>query len=198
MAASDAKPIPKKGVAHRITFPIYSTTGALITGATALDSEVSKDGGTFADCTGEAGEIATASGVYALDLTATEMTADTVAVIVKTSSANAIIPVIVLYPEETGDIRVSVTEMATDVITSTALAANATTEIQFGLATSSDLVTIANAVGDLATAVGAIPTPPSADDIWEAEIAPADDISAAGVPTARRRLRQLWQDNVKR
>jgi hypothetical protein len=43
---------------------------------------------------------------------------------------------------------------------------------------------------------------PSAADIAEAvlesEIAVADDVSAAGTPTVRRRLRQLWQDNVKR
>jgi hypothetical protein len=70
MAAGDANPWPIKGVAYRITFDLRLTTGALAPGATGLDSEVSKDGGTFVDCTNEATEIATASGIYYLDLTA--------------------------------------------------------------------------------------------------------------------------------
>jgi len=108
MAASDALPVPRKNAAYRITFEIRKNDGTLITGATALDSEVSKDGGTFADCTNEATEIATSSGVYYLDLTSTEMNADCVAVVVKTSSTGACPPVFVLYPQETGDIRVDV------------------------------------------------------------------------------------------
>jgi len=89
MAASDAKPFPIKNKAFCVVFPILDADGDLVTGASALDSEVSKDLGTFADCTNEATEIATASGVYYLDLTATEMNADIVTVIVKTSSSGA-------------------------------------------------------------------------------------------------------------
>ena len=114
MAASDAKPIPQKNVAYRVTFPIYDNDGDLVTGAAALDSEVSKDGGTFADCTNEATEIATSSGIYYLDLTATEMNADTVAVIVKTTTTDAKTTPIVMYPEEAGDIRVNVTQLSGD------------------------------------------------------------------------------------
>ena len=109
MASTDAKPVPQKNVAYRVTFPILDADGDLVTGATALDSEVSKDGATFADCTNEATEIATASGVYFLDLTSTEMNADTVAIIVKTTSVGAKTTTIVMYPEEAGDIRVNVT-----------------------------------------------------------------------------------------
>lgn len=116
MAASDAKPIPQKNVAHRITFPILDADGDLVTGATGLDSEVSKDGGTFTDCTSEATEIATSSGMYFLDLTASEMNADTVAVIVKTTSAGAKTTPIVMYPQEADDIRVSVTYWSTSAI----------------------------------------------------------------------------------
>jgi len=111
MASTDAKPIPQKNAAYRVTFPIYDADGDLVTGATGLDSEVSKDGGTFADCTNEATEIATSSGMYYLDLTSTEMNADTVAVIVKTSSSGAKTTVLVLYPEEAGDLRVNVTQV---------------------------------------------------------------------------------------
>ena len=109
MAATDARPIPKKNVAYRVTFPILDADGDLVTGATALDSEVSIDGAAFADATAEATEIATASGMYFLDLTAGEMNGDTIAIIVKTSSAGAKTTPIVLYPEEAGDIRVDVT-----------------------------------------------------------------------------------------
>ena len=114
MAASDAKPVPVKNAAYRITFPIYDADGDLVTGATGLDSEVSKDGGTFADCTNEATEIATSSGVYYLDLTSTEMNADTVAIIVKTSSGGAKTTIVVLNPQEAGDIKVDVETISDD------------------------------------------------------------------------------------
>jgi hypothetical protein len=107
MASTDAMPVPKKNVAYRLTVPLLDADGDLVTGASGLDSEISKDGGTFADCTNEATEIATSSGVYTLDLTATEMNADTVAVIIKSSSAKT--TVVVLYPQEGGDIRVDCT-----------------------------------------------------------------------------------------
>lgn len=107
MAASDAMPVPKKNVAFRHIFPIFDADGDLVTGATGLDSEVSKDCGTMTDCTNEATEIATASGMYYLDLTATEMNADSVTIVVKTTSSGAKTTPMVLYPEEDGDIRVT-------------------------------------------------------------------------------------------
>ncbi len=97
MAATDAKAIPIKNSAYRVTFPILDADGDLVTGATALDSEVSIDAGAFADATAEATEIATASGVYYLDLTAAEMNGDTITVIVKTTSAGAKTTTLVLY-----------------------------------------------------------------------------------------------------
>lgn len=109
MASTDATAIPVKNQAYRVTFPIFDADGDLVTGATGLDSEVSKDGGTFADCTNEATEIATSSGMYFLDLTSTEMNADTVAVIVKTSSSGAKTTPLVIYPQEGADLKVSVT-----------------------------------------------------------------------------------------
>lgn len=109
MASTDARPIPIKNTAFRVTFGIFDADGDLVTGATGLDSEVSKDGGTFADCTNEATEIATSSGMYYLDLTSTEMNADCVAIIVKTSSSGAKTTPIVLYPAEGGDIDCDVT-----------------------------------------------------------------------------------------
>lgn len=109
MASTDARPQPLKNTAYRVYFPILNDTGALVTGATGLDSEISKDGGTFADCTNEATEIATSSGMYYLELTSTEMNADAVCIIVKTSSSGAKTTPIVLYPAEATDIPVNVT-----------------------------------------------------------------------------------------
>lgn len=79
----------EKNAIFNVQFPIYDADGDLVTGAATLDSEVSKDGGTFTDCTNEAAELATASGFYRLVLTATEMDADEVAVITKTGTAGA-------------------------------------------------------------------------------------------------------------
>lgn len=124
MASTDARPIPQKGVAYRAYFPIYDADGALVSGATGLDSEVSKDGAAFADATNEATEIGS-SGLYYLDLTATEMNADAVIVVVK--STEGLTQPIILYPEESGDLRVNVTQIeggdATDQIAAVVVAA---------------------------------------------------------------------------
>lgn len=149
MAASDATPLPIKNQAYRVTLPIYDQEGDLVTGAAGLDSEISKDGGTFADCTSEATEIATASGIYFLDLTATEMNADTVAIIVKTSTTGAKTSVIVMYPTEATDIPVNVAGMNANTLTASALATDAVTEIQSGLAFASALTTVGGNVSSV-------------------------------------------------
>jgi len=107
MASTDARPVPIKNTAFRVTFPILDNDGDPVSGAAGLDSEVSKDGGAFADCTNEATEIGS-SGFYYLDLTATEMNADTVAVQVKTSTTDAKTQPLVFYPQELGDMKVDV------------------------------------------------------------------------------------------
>jgi hypothetical protein len=98
MAASDGRPIPKKNAAYRVTFPIFDNDGDLVVSAGGLDSERSIDGGTFADCTNEATQIATNSGMYYLDLNASEMNGDTIAIIVKTTTTDAKTTPIVVYP----------------------------------------------------------------------------------------------------
>jgi hypothetical protein len=90
MASTDAQLAPWRNNALRITFALRLNNGQVNSGAAGLDSEVSKDGGTFTDCTNEATEIASSSGIYYLDLTAGEMDGDTVAIVVKSSTANAI------------------------------------------------------------------------------------------------------------
>lgn len=105
-AAGDAHELPIYGAHFRATFPILDADGDLVTAAGSLDSEVSKDSGTFADCTNEATEVATSSGMYFLDLTGAEMEAKVVAVIVK--SAGGKTTPMVLYPK-----RLSVLESGT-------------------------------------------------------------------------------------
>jgi len=78
----------KKNAEFLLVFPIFDADGDLVSNAADLDSEVSKDGGSFIDCTNEAAEIGT-SGIYKLTLTATEMNADIIAVITKTSTTGA-------------------------------------------------------------------------------------------------------------
>ena len=178
MASTDARPIPIKNTAYRVTFPILDADGDLVTGATGLDSEVSKDAGTFADCTNEATEIATASGMYYLDLTSTEMNADCVAVIVKTTTSGAKTVPIVLYPQESGDIKVDVqsyggtagtfasgrpevntthaagTAWGSGAITAASIAADAITDAK--VASDVTIASVTGAVGSVTGAVGSV------------------------------------------
>lgn len=91
-------PYPIYGVPYTLVMPIMDADGDLVTGAADLDSEVSLNGDTGADCTNEATEIATNSGTYYLSLTAAEITANVVTGITKTSTAGAKTTTWALYP----------------------------------------------------------------------------------------------------
>lgn len=147
MASTDARLIPYKNAAWRVTFSILDADGDPVSGATGLDSEVSMDGGSFADCTNEATEIGS-SGVYYLDLTNSEMNADTVAIRVQTSSSGAKTTIIVAYPQEADDIRASVTYWAGSAVASPDTAGHPKVTVKSGTGTgevslSSGLVTLA-------------------------------------------------------
>jgi len=88
-----------KNTAQRIVFPILDADGDPVTGAAAdtPDSEYSLDGGSFQDITDEIHEIATASGVYYLDLAQGETNGDVVAIQVKTATAGTKTTVLVFY-----------------------------------------------------------------------------------------------------
>lgn len=101
---------PKKGAEFLLIIPIFDNDGDVVTGATGLDSEISKDAGAFTDCANEVTELGS-SGIYTLTLTATEMNADVVAVIVKTSTTDAKTTPTVIY---TSSLQLSVT---TSIIT---------------------------------------------------------------------------------
>ena len=102
---SNALPYPVYGAPYGVTFPILDADGDLVTGAASLDSEISKNGDTFADCTNEATEIATSSGMYYLLLTATELTTDAATIIVKTATAGAKTTPLALYPRKLVTLR---------------------------------------------------------------------------------------------
>jgi hypothetical protein len=105
MAASDARPVPRKNAAFRHYFAIRKNDGTLITTWAGADSEMSVDGAAFADCTNEATEIGT-SGVGYIDLTAGEMNGDSVTLKVTVTNTSALPVVVTFFPEEAGDFRV--------------------------------------------------------------------------------------------
>lgn len=106
MAATDARPVCRKGVAWRLYFALRTSAGALYTSWAAQDSEVSLDGASFADCTNEATEIGT-SGCGYLDLTSSETNAD--CIVIKIATTGGLTAVFTVFPEEAGDYRADVT-----------------------------------------------------------------------------------------
>jgi hypothetical protein len=133
MASTDARPVPIKNTAFRLTFAMRLNTGSVNSGAAGVQAKVSKDGGTFANTTNAPTEIATSSGIYFLDLTATEMNADCVAITVTSSTTNAVTFSAQLYPTKSGAIPVDV-----DSINTSTTAADA----QQALADSAPLATV--------------------------------------------------------
>jgi len=89
---------PVYGLPYTVVLPMLDADGDLVTGATTPDSEISLNGDTFADCTNEATEIATSSGMYYLSLTAAEMTTDVAAIIAKSATTGMKTTPLVLYP----------------------------------------------------------------------------------------------------
>ena len=114
---------PKRATAFTWVFPIRDSSGAPVTGVAGLDSEISKDGGAFADCTNEATEIGS-TGFYSLLFTTTEMTADYVTVQVKSTSYPAV-GVFILTAESTWDEGVDAKAVLTGGITTASFAAGA-------------------------------------------------------------------------
>lgn len=98
VSPNDAHPFPIYNARFRVIFPILDADGDLVTAASTPDSELSQDSGTFADATNEATELATSSGMYYLDLIATEMDTVSTTIIVKTGTAGAKTTPLTLHP----------------------------------------------------------------------------------------------------
>jgi hypothetical protein len=109
MSSSDALPIPRRNTAYRVYFPLLKNDGTILTGWTSPAATISKDGGTSASATNTPTEIASSWGIGYLDLTSTEMNADAVIVKATATNSGALAQVLVLYPQEAGDIRVNPT-----------------------------------------------------------------------------------------
>jgi len=128
---------PKKATAFTLVFPIYDVSANLVSGATGLDSEISKDHAAYADCTSEAVEIGT-SGTYWITLTGgagNEMDADHILYKVTSTTTNAKPTVRELYTSaNTGD------EIGTS-ITRTGISKNVEFKLPFAMVLSSDRVT---------------------------------------------------------
>src|SRR3990170_5495844 len=157
---------PKRATAFTAVFPILDADGDLVTGAANLDSEVSKDLGTFADCTNEAVELATASGMYYLTLTATEMTADIVSIIVKTTTSGAKTTALVFYTAANlmDDIKTDtaaiVAKLPTNYLMGSSVVTAKDDEID-AIKAKTDLIGTSVALesgGNLATIAGKLPT----------------------------------------
>lgn len=104
----------KKNTALTLVFPLTDADGQPITGAAALDSERSQDGGAFADCTNEAAEMFDGTvpiGWYALTLTATELNYGVISVRVQTSTVG-IMPLAFMLTTYTEPLDDANTELA--------------------------------------------------------------------------------------
>lgn len=125
-AAGDAHEFVIYGAHFRVSFPLLDADGDLVTGATTPDSEVSQDGGTFADASNEMTEIATSSGMYYLDLIGTETDCKQLCVICKSATAGMKTTPIVLYPNRLPILESGVAEAgASTTITLAAASASA-------------------------------------------------------------------------
>ncbi len=105
MAATDATYFPVKNQAYRLTrvFTLV-TTGKESSGAlTSLAASVSKDGGAYASATASPAQQGT-TGIVTLDLTATEMNADTVVVKFTSALANTVDVISVLVPVDLSEV----------------------------------------------------------------------------------------------
>lgn len=132
MAATDARPVPRKNTAYRHYFAIRKNDGTLITTWAGADSELSQDGGTFADATNEATEIGS-SGCGYIDLTSAEMNNDAVMLKVTVTNTDALPYVVVLFPQESGDIQATAEAIGSNAVNAAAIATDAVAEIVGGV-----------------------------------------------------------------
>lgn len=112
MAATDAKPVPRKNAIYRLYGVIVDNTGAPFgAGLTGLAAIRSLDGAATAATTNAPTEVAVNSSMFFLDLTAAEMNTDETSVKVTATNVNARPFWAFLYPAEVGDIPVDLTSI---------------------------------------------------------------------------------------
>lgn len=111
MAASDARPVPRKATAFRLYVLFYDADGNKVTGWTGAAGSISKDGSSFASTANAPAEIGSSGHGY-IEFTAAEMNADGVVVELTITNEGARPRSFALYPEESGDYRVEKTGYA--------------------------------------------------------------------------------------
>lgn len=196
MAASDARPVPRKNAAWRVYFAIRKSDGTLITSWTGADSEVSKDGGSFADCTDEATEVGT-SGCGYLDLSASEMNADAVTIKITVTNTGALPLVLTVFPEEAGDYRIDTTNIDAIKAKTDNLPSDPADASDIASSFTTVNATLATIAGYIDTEVAAIkaktdnlPTDPADQSAVEAAITAA----IATLPTAAENADAVWDE----
>jgi hypothetical protein len=158
MASTDATPLPLKGIAFRATYPIFDNAGALVPNPAGLDTEISKDGEAFTDATNEWTEIGS-SGIGTLDLTLTEMNADTVVIKTTSTTTDSVPSVLIIYPSSSGKVKVDVQSIAGTTQTAKDVSASVT-KIQAAVydtaPVSGSVITLSNAATQTVTAAGRV------------------------------------------
>lgn len=187
MAATDARPVPRKNAAFRHYFAIRKNDGTLITSWTGADSEISLDGAAFSDCTNEATEIGS-SGCGYIDLTSSEMNADAVLLKITVTNTGALPLVFTLYPEESGDYRIDTSSLATAANQTTiigyldtevaAILAAVDTEVAAIKAKTDNLPASPAATGDIPSAASI------ADAVWDEAVADHNGAGSTGAALA--------------
>lgn len=110
MASTDSRPLPLKNTAFRLYFTAYDSSGVPVTAFTSPDSELSADGGAFADATNEATFVGHGQGY--IDLTAAEMNYDHVGFYFSCTEGSTR-DCISICPTEDSDIPANVTHTGT-------------------------------------------------------------------------------------
>src|SRR5687768_4076831 len=111
MASTDARPVPRKNTAFRLTFAMFNGDADAMPGDLAnITTQLSADANTPTATTNSPGEVGL--GFYYIDLTSGEMNADCVAVYAESVTTGVKPMLAVLYPQEVDDIKVDVTHFA--------------------------------------------------------------------------------------
>jgi hypothetical protein len=182
MAATDARPVPIKNTAYRHYFHYWKTDSTMLTSITGPDTEVSKDGGTFTDCTNEFTEIGTSGPGY-IDLTSTEMNADSVVIKSTCTNTGAVPYIYYLYPEEAGDIRANAAQIGGTTQTGRDIGASVLLSSGTGtgqISLTSGLVTLAGVTHTNAV-IPTVTTTTTATNLTNLPSIPANWLTAAGI-----------------
>lgn len=109
---------PVRGVAFDLDFTLYKNDGTIIANPGTITKKVGKDGADYADIAGAVTEVNTTLGLCRVQLSATEMTADRVAVYIKDDTTGCVATTLVIHTttlvNSSGNFTGSVASVAAD------------------------------------------------------------------------------------